>query len=397
MSLSQTQPQPQPQDVFPWELGIYDAHCHPTDTMASVAQIPSMKATTLTIMATRAQDQELVAETAQSLNITGESTRSPRVLPSFGWHPWFSHQIINDTTTPTATTSTPQSKENHYINVLTPSPASDLDFISQLPSPKLLSALLNETRERLRQFPSSLVGEVGLDKAFRLPGVWTAEEISSRDEDLTPGSREGRKLSPYKVKMDHQRAVLKAQLQLAGEMQRPVSVHSVQAHGVVFDLFKELWNGHEKVFLSRRQKEKLKDAEGALSDDENDDEDEQRGPSKTSEMKQPLPFPPRICMHSYSGPVEPIRQFLHPSNPSDVYFSFSAVINFSGAPAKKISDVIKALPDDRILIESDLHIAGTPMDDLLEDVARQICQLRGWDLRAGVKQLADNWNRFVYG
>lgn len=397
MSLSQTQPQPQPQDVFPWELGIYDAHCHPTDTMASVAQIPSMKATTLTIMATRAQDQELVAETAQSLNITGESTRSPRVLPSFGWHPWFSHQIINDTTTPTATTSTPQSKENHYINVLTPSPASDLDFISQLPSPKLLSALLNETRERLRQFPSSLVGEVGLDKAFRLPGVWTAEEISSRDEDLTPGSREGRKLSPYKVKMDHQRAVLKAQLQLAGEMQRPVSAHSVQAHGVVFDLFKELWNGHEKVFLSRRQKEKLKDAEGALSDDENDDEDEQRGPSKTSEMKQPLPFPPRICMHSYSGPVEPIRQFLHPSNPSDVYFSFSAVINFSGAPSKKISDVIKALPDDRILIESDLHIAGTPMDDLLEDVARQICQLRGWDLRAGVKQLADNWNRFVYG
>lgn len=399
MSLSQTQPQPQPQpqDVFPWELGIYDAHCHPTDTMASVAQIPSMKATTLTIMATRAQDQELVAETARSLNITDESTRSQRVLPSFGWHPWFSHQLINDTTTPTATTSTPQSKENHYINVLTPSSASDLDFISQLPSPKLLSALLNETRERLRQFPSSLVGEVGLDKAFRLPGVWTAEEISSRDEDLTPGSREGRKLSPYKVKMDHQRAVLKAQLQLAGEMQRPVSVHSVQAHGVVFDLFKELWNGHEKVFLSRRQKEKLKDAEGALSDDENDDEDEQRGPSKTSEMKQPLPFPPRICMHSYSGPVEPIRQFLHPSNPSDVYFSFSAVINFSGAPAKKISDVIKALPDDRILIESDLHIAGTPMDDLLEDVARQICQLRGWDLRAGVKQLADNWNRFVYG
>jgi Tat protein secretion system quality control protein TatD with DNase activity len=140
----------------------------------------------------------------------------------------------------------------------------------------------------------------------------------------------------------------------------------------------------------------LKDAEGALSDD-NDDEDEKREPSKTSETEKPLPFPPRICMHSYSGPVEPIRQFLHPSNPSDVYFSFSAVINFSGAPAKKIEDVIKALPDDRILIESDLHTAGVQMDDLLENVVRQICQLRGWDLRAGVKQLADNWNRFVYG
>lgn len=393
MPLSQTQPQTQ--DVFPWELGIYDAHCHPTDTMASIAQIPSMKAATLTVMATRAQDQELVAETAQSVNTTDKSTRSPCILPSFGWHPWFSHQIMDDTT-PTATTPTPQSKENHYINVLTSSPASDLDFINQLPSPRLLSTLLNETRERLRQFPNSLVGEVGLDKAFRLPGVWTAENISSRDEDLTPGSREGRKLSPYKVKMDHQRTVLKAQLQLAGEMQRPVSVHSVQAHGVVFELFKELWIGHEKVFLSRRQKEKLRDAEGALSDDDKY-EDEQRRLSNTSETQKPLPFPPRICMHSYSGPVEPIRQFLHPSNPSDVYFSFSALINFSGTPAKKITDVIKALPDDRILIESDLHTAGTQMDDLLEDVARQICQLRGWDLRTGVKQLADNWNRFVYG
>lgn len=236
-----------------------------------------------------------------------------------------------------------------------------------------------------------------MDKAFRLPGIWTKEEISSRDEDITPGSREGRKLSPYKVKVDHQRIVMREQLRLAGEMQRPVSVHSVQAHGVIFDLFKELWSGHERVVLSRRKREKLKDAEGALSEDDDEDEDEQRSQSKTSEKERSLPFPPRICMHSYSGPVETIRQFLHPTNPSDVYFSFSSVINFSGAPAKKVADVIKALPDDRVLIESDLHVAGPQMDDLLEDVTRQICQLKGWELRDGVKQLADNWKRFVYG
>ncbi|OQE21172.1 hypothetical protein PENSTE_c012G01311 [Penicillium steckii] len=375
---------------FPWELGIYDAHCHPTDTMAVVEQIPAMKATTLTVMATRAQDQELVAQTAKNLNHSGDNSRRQRILPSFGWHPWFSHQLIDDTTS-----ATPRSKEDHYVDVLTPSPVSDKTFIDQLPTPKSLSKLLSETREYLNRFPDSLVGEVGLDKAFRLPGVWTKEEMTSRDEGLTPGSREGRKLSPYKVKMDHQRAILKAQLQLAGEMQRPVSVHSVQAHGVVFDLFKEIWSGHEKVLLSRREREKQKDVEGALSGDEDDDRQDKK--SKTTEKDAPLPFPPRVCMHSYSGPVEPIRQFLHPTNPSDVYFSFSAVINFSGVSTKKVVDVIKALPDDRILIESDLHVAGPQMDDLLEDVARQICQLRGWELRAGVKQLADNWNCFVYG
>ncbi|KAK5787827.1 hypothetical protein VI817_010324 [Penicillium citrinum] len=377
-------------DDFPWELGIYDAHCHPTDTMAVVEQIPAMKTTTLTVMATRAQDQELVAQTAESINHSKDYSQRQRVLPSFGWHPWFSHQIIDDTTS-----TTPRSKEDHYTNVLTPSPASDPGFIDQLPTPKPISTLLSETRQYLHRFPASLVGEVGLDKAFRLPGVWTTEEISSRDEGLTPGSREGRKLSPYKVKMDHQRAILKAQLKLAGEMQRPVSVHSVQAHGVVFDLFKELWSGHEKNVLSRRARDKQKDAEGALSGDEDDDRQDTK--SKETKKDVPLPFPPRVCMHSYSGPVEPIRQFLHPKNPSDVYFSFSAVINFSGASTKKVADVIKALPDNRILIESDLHVAGPQMDDLLEDVARQICELRGWELRAGVKQLADNWNRFVYG
>ena len=102
-------------------------------------------------------------------------------------------------------------------------------------------------------------------------------------------------------------------------------------------------------------------------------------------------------MHSYSGPVEPLKQFLNSSNPSDVYFSFSTVINFNGPSPQRIVEVIKALPDDRILIESDLHTAGQQMDDFLEEVARQICELRGWDLRQGVRQLAENWKKFVFG
>jgi Tat protein secretion system quality control protein TatD with DNase activity len=368
------------EEPFPWEIGVYDAHCHPTDTMASVVDIPHMKTTTLTIMATRGEDQDLVQHTAASLVGETSQSQTDRIVPCFGWHPWFSHQITDDTQ------ATPNTrKTEHYAAVLTPSPTDDLTFLDTLPDPKPLSEFISETRARLQQFPNALVGEIGLDKTFRLPGPWTPEDIDSRDEQITPGSREGRRLTHYRVKPEHQRSILKAQLQLAGEMNRAVSLHSVQAHGAVIEVLKEVWAGHERVVLSRRKRDRQRDAEGAVSEDEED------------EVPPSRPFPPRICMHSYSGSVDPIRQLIHKSNPSDIYFSFSSLINLNGAPARKVGDVVKALPEDRILIESDLHKAGAQLDELMEDVARQICKLRGWELRHGVQLLADNWRRFVFG
>src|SRR6186713_864790 len=90
---------------FPWNEMVFDAHCHPTDTMTSIQDIPSMKARVLTVMATRLQDQELVSKVADEIGILDTSALSNRtssshrceILPSFGWHPWFSHQFYDDT------------------------------------------------------------------------------------------------------------------------------------------------------------------------------------------------------------------------------------------------------------------------------------------------------------
>jgi Tat protein secretion system quality control protein TatD with DNase activity len=378
-------------DDSAWDVGVFDAHCHPTDIMASIKDISSMRARTLTVMASRSQDQHLVADSAKSYFITGEydldNSSSTYVVPAFGWHPWFSYQIYDDRG-PDPIPST----HEHYLTVLFPSPKDDDSFLQSLVQPIPLSAYLRETEERLRQFPLALVGEVGLDRAFRLPfgDFKSAGDLATKtdgcDEDYTPGSREGRPLSPYRVSLEHQKMLLRAQFELAGKLQRPVSVHSVQTHGAVFDLLQTMWKGYERP--SKRERKRRRSAPSGHNHERNNIMDLDN---------PPLPFPQRICMHSYSGPPDALKQFLAPNVPADVYFSFSMLINFSSVQVTKAINVIKALPDDRILIESDFHCAGEKMDELLKEIAIKVCEIKGWKLSDGFIKLRDNYKRFVFG
>lgn len=374
-----------------WEIGVFDAHCHPTDIMASINDIPRMKAKVLTVMSTRSQDQDMVRETAKKYAFDAvhpdfENGSSTYVVPAFGWHPWFSHQMYDDL----KETNQPDQLE-HYKSVLTPEP-DDIEFVKALPPPRSLQQFLLETEERLVEFPYALVGEVGLDRSFRLPEGPSAmtgdmkSKTEGPEEDYTPGSREGRPLSPYRVNIEHQKTILKAQFQLAAKLQRPVSVHSVQAHGLVFEVMQTLWKGHEKP--SKRERKKAANASQSHEDE---------GHTMGVSSKVSSPFPPRICMHSYSGPPEALKQFLAPSVPVDIYFSFSAAINFSNPSTSKVTSVIKAVPDDRILIESDLHCAGETMDHLLEEIVTKVCEIKEWTLQEGALRLKTNWIRFVFG
>ena len=371
---------------IPWQEGVFDAHCHPTDTMTSIDDISIMKTKVLTIMATRREDQDLVSKVASRFLLKDKDsyhdTSSTFVVPAFGWHPWFSYQIFDDR----SGNEKPEASV-HYQNVLTPN-VEDVAFLRALPEPKSLKDLLAETEERLRTHPLALVGEIGLDKSFRLPNEWSPQERTSRDPSVTPGSREGRKLSPYRVHLAHQKVILEAQLRLAAKLGRPVSVHSVQAHGAVYEVLQKLWSGHEK--MSSRQRKRRSSAAGAHADEDVQDQPD-------GEASDILPFPPRICMHSYSGPEDFLRQFLHNTVPVDVYFSFSEVINFSNPSTEKVTDVIRAVPDARILIESDLHIAGDEMDVRLGLVFQKICKIKKWSPDHGVKILGQNWRCFVFG
>lgn len=378
-------------EAMPWHLGVFDAHCHPTDTVQSFDNVPSMKAWALTIMASRRQDQSLVTQLAARYPYRGQemcSADEPRfVIPAFGWHPWFSYQIHDDLNPHGEDVSPSQ----HFAKVISPSPAGDEAFLESLPEVLQLSDVLQKMRCGLEQFPLALVGEIGLDRAFRIPNSEFASPEAVENPSITPGGREGRGLSQYHVDIEHQKRILVAQLNLAGEYQRPVSVHGVAAHGVLFNTISSCWKGFERKNISKRAQRRETSLRNMPGLEENDGSDTQHKSSRQS-----LPFPPRICLHSYSGAPETLKQWLHPSVPAKMYFSFSKLVNFSAVAPKAVA-VVQNLPDDRILVESDLHKAGDQMDDLLEEIVRVICMIKDWRLDNGIKILAANWKSFIFG
>ncbi|CEJ80363.1 hypothetical protein VHEMI00548 [[Torrubiella] hemipterigena] len=418
MCQSSQSPDAKPSESFPFHIPTYDAHCHPTDNMASMAALSTMKAAAMIIMATRSQDQQLVADVTQSHGIKSidelaslkqaQPSSSCNLIPAFGWHPWFSHQLYDDTTaaTPTYNPSNTtdkdaifQAKCAHYRAVLQPPPEDD-SFIASLPDPSPLSTLINDTRARLAAHPVAIVGEIGLDKPFRLPQQWDPSKLEDRDPSITPGTREGRLLSPYRVDMAHQQAILTAQLQLAGEMNRPVSVHGVQAPGILFDTISKTWIGFERHIPSRRERRLV--APGAedfsSSSDDEDDEILARLKPKSKPSQSKSPYAPRVCLHSYSGSAAVLSQWMRPTNPADVYVSFSSAVNLGSESVRaRIDDVIRAVPDDRVLVESDLDCAGDAMDAALDVMYRRVCAAKGWTLEDGVARIASNFEAFVFG
>lgn len=379
-----SEPLPDNTEPFPWHIGVFDAHNHIGERVNSVSHLPSMKSRALGIMATRTQDQPLVASIAKFHGVKGPDCLSKgktAVIAGYGRHPWFCHELFDDSLeTPTYVPfeDVEDAKAQHYKAVLSPAP-TDPAFWHYLPVPIALSTFISETRARLLEDPFAMVGEIGLDKPFRLPMQWTDPQPEP-DPDRTPGGRQRRPLSQHRINLAHQKVVFMAHLKLAGELGRPVSVHGVQVHGILYDVLTECWKGHELRGRRSRDKEK------------------RQGKTDQGQQDSPKPYPPRICLHSFSGKSDAVKQYIKPSIPAKIFFSFSKTNNLrSDEERKKAEDAIKIVPDNQILVESDLHTAGERMDNELEEMYRMICEVKGWVLDEGVGKIADNYREFVFG
>ncbi|KAH3732649.1 uba thif-type nad fad binding fold domain deoxiribonuclease [Pelomyxa schiedti] len=109
-----------------------------------------------------------------------------------------------------------------------------------------------------------------------------------------------------KCEFETQKVVFEQQWNLACKLHRPISVHCVQATGWLYEF-----------------------------------------------IKASTQFPPAVAMHSYSGSLELATSLLRLPRFKNFFFGFSLVIN--AAHHNKYLTVIKGLPRDRILIESDVE------------------------------------------
>ena len=88
-------------------------------------------------------------------------------------------------------------------------------------------------------------------------------------------------------------------------------------------------------------------------------------------------FPPAIAMHSFTGTAHHVKELLEfektISNGKPMfYFGFSHTVNFAMCSSEKSRrkgrDAVRAVPSDRLLVESDVHTS----EDLLAATAGAI-------------------------
>lgn len=348
-------------------------------------------------MSSHLGDQELVKILAEEhpekvIPAYGESRlrdpwRNIRLMRRFyyvGLHPWWSHHL----SLLPSTSSEKLSKWSHYsalfpgyFDSIKAGPASENDAIegnnhqesqsngrsevdalyASLPEPIHLDDWIEGTlNSNLESHTRAMLGEVGLDKAFRLPvprssfpAAPTSEQNSEEKTDwqVPPSDRKKRAFTNLKVPMGHQVAFLRAQLEVAFSLSRNVSFHSVQAQGPTVDLISSLG---------------------------------QTSPQFTKSKS-------KICMHSYGGSAETIAILIR-HHPKRLYFSFSTTIN---ARLDRLHALIQAVPKDRLLVESDYNdVRGQSMK--VWEILGVVCEAREWTAKEAVEILAANWECFSW-
>ncbi|QLQ81828.1 hypothetical protein HG537_0G00820 [Torulaspora globosa] len=253
-----------------------------------------------------------------------------RLRRGFGIHPWYCHLYSFGET----------DKRSHYESVLVWKDDEAFEsLLERLPEPVPLEEYIS------REFDPSkvdVVGEIGLDRLFRLP-----------ENGYYVHSKNPAPLSRVKVKISHQMAVFERFLRLACASRKPISIHDVKCHGVLFETC----------------------------------------------VREILPCQEvKVCLHSYTGSPQTLRECWLRRFPEDrLFLSVSKYINFRTESTAE--QLLKLIPPGCILTETDFPVDIEREDDLqnqLEYTCRQLAKILQLGALDQVKALVyDNYHRFI--
>ncbi|KAK0208919.1 TatD related DNase-domain-containing protein [Desarmillaria ectypa] len=311
---------------------VVDVHCHPTDAPSISPESMDELQITICAMGSRTSDQALVKKLASSY--------PKKVIPCFGYHPWFSHCITLH--------PGPMSKDEHYRDLFAIENLDEYQAIYDiLPEPVSLAEVIADVQANLEAFPNAMLGEVGLDRAFHIPYDFAAFP---------------RKLTSLTVPIDHQLAILEAQVDLAVKLRHNISLHSVKAQMNTVDFLNKMCQRHGRNW-------------GKIS----------------------------IDLHSCGLSPQLWRDIEKKHN--NVFLSLSTVIN--GRSSNHIS-LIQACSPNRILVESDFNDVDM-CTQRTWDMVLIVARTKGWLVEevwvnevdpekwGTVRRLEENWRRFSAG
>ncbi|CAO3576068.1 unnamed protein product [Absidia cylindrospora] len=100
----------------------------------------------------------------------------------------------------------------------------------------------------------------------------------------------------------------------------------------------------------------------------------------------------RVCLHSFGGKPASLDQFFKWRHVK-VYVSFSIAIN-ARLGWKKLSQLIQAVPEDQLLIETDLN-SPTSLDHNMVRIASLVAKAKNWSVYDTVMKTRQNWIAFT--
>ncbi|WWC93131.1 uncharacterized protein L201_008098 [Kwoniella dendrophila CBS 6074] len=262
---------------------LVDIHCHPTDLTHSSNIYDDVKLGGLASMATIIEDQDKVralSEDREWYNPShtknterkgkgkGWDGKGVGVIACFGYHPWFTHLY-----TLSSTIDSKPSKSEHYFQLFSPTSQKNKDLLESLlpylpdpiPFQPLIDKLKDDIKRSLNEGRLTMLGEVGLDGSARMRWPKKAKHLhpdhANKDQDSHKVKNhkfdddqeeveEWKRLTPFKVPMSHQRAILEKQMDLAVELGVNVSFHSVACAGPSLDLLISMRNKHGIKFTN---------------------------------------------------------------------------------------------------------------------------------------------------